>query len=126
MVAHAASTFLKSVFALEDFQCRGCEPFQQAEASCGRPSPQAKFRASEASRRISSKLSTQGRRWKPEILVTGVTAVEVEPSSCLVVVDDERALEPRIVDGVVVERGAVVHLRRGAQFGGRAHGDAPG
>jgi hypothetical protein len=33
MVAHAASTFLKSVFALEDFQCRGCEPFQQVGAS---------------------------------------------------------------------------------------------
>ncbi len=37
MVAHAASTFLKSVFALEDFQCRGCEPFQQVEPFCGRP-----------------------------------------------------------------------------------------
>jgi hypothetical protein len=30
------------VFAVKDFQCRGCESFEQVEPFCGRPSPQAK------------------------------------------------------------------------------------
>ena len=58
-------------------------------------------------------------------LVTAVTVIQVQPSSRLVVVDDERALQPRIVDSVVVECGAMVELRRSTQFGGGANGNAP-
>src|SRR5579863_1171358 len=43
-VAHEASNASRNVFAVKDFQCRGCESFEQVEPFCGRLSPQAKSR----------------------------------------------------------------------------------